>query len=264
MRPQSCKTILRMSPLVLPFFWLCFAHTAEAQWRQVASVRFAWVSPEHYSTFTLEEPSDFEGPPGGFTRLRIQTPGKPDFVLADNDGLVNFRKENCSFHFAFCNRTNLVNSDYVLFLPVPKTRPVLFVFGYAAASSPGSLHAVALGEDGSPYELFSETEFDLYDFADVDDDGLPEIVGKKCMSQGWGDDLLTYDPYSVYHLRKSHSRGTAEYSLELSKRYNLLHYYGWVGADCSEDYAVVLHPPGKKKPIIVKKQEAEKLSNRPQ
>lgn len=75
---------------------------------------------------------------------------------------------------------------------------------------------------------------------------------------GVGHDFLTYDPYSVYRLPKSQS-GRATYSLESSKQYNLTHYYGWVGPDCSEDYAVVLHPPGQKKPIIMKSKEAEKL-----
>ena len=52
----------------------------------------------------------------------------------------------------------------------------------------------------------------------------------------------------------------ATYDLELSKQYNLKHYYGWVGEDCREDVAVVLHPPDGGKPVILNSKEAEKLS----
>jgi hypothetical protein len=37
-----------------------------------------------------------------------------------------------------------------------------------------------------PYELLSLKEFDLLDMIDVDGDGTPEFVGKKCFSPGMG------------------------------------------------------------------------------
>jgi hypothetical protein len=234
---------------------------AQTQWKQVETVHFDWGGPGQAATFVLERPLQSDGP-GDFTRLRIRTPGHHEFVLNDEEGLVNFRKENCSFPFAFCKRKNLVNSDYLLFLPVSEGRSALFVFGWAYASSPGSLHVIELNTDGTPYESLSKKEFDLYDLKDVDADGIPEIVGKDCMSQSWGGEggnaLSTYDPYSVYRLGKSQS-GKTTYSLELSRQYNLKHYYGWAGPSCSEEYAVVLHPPGRKRPIIMKSKEAEKL-----
>jgi len=233
---------------------------AETQWKQVARSSFPWRDSRHLSTFILETPLNLERVEDLFTRLTIQTPGNPDFVLTDDDGLVNFRKDTCRFRFSFCKRANLIASDYLLLLPSAMGSPVLFVFGYGYASSPGSLHVIALSAGGKPYEIFSEREFDLYDFVDVDGDGLPEIVGKRCMSQGWGDDFLTYDPYSVFRLPQLHSEGPATYSLPLSRRYNLRHYYGWAGPDCSEDFTVVLHPPGGGRPVVVKKEEAERMS----
>lgn len=232
---------------------------AQAQWKQVETLHFDWAGPGQTATFILELPVEHEDL-GDFTRLRIQTPGHPEFVLTDEDGLVKFRKGNCP-SLDFCKRKNLVASDRLLLLPVAGRRPVLFVFGWEYASSPGSLHAIALQKDGAPYELFAEKEFSLSDFVDLDGDGLPEIIGKRCFSQGWGNDLLTYDPYSVFRLPKSQT-GNATYSLELSERYNVEHYYGWVGPNCSEEYAVVLHPPGGGKPVIVKSKEAEKLFER--
>jgi len=229
---------------------------AQTRWKQVETLHFDWAGPGQTATFILEKTQQSDDP-GDFTRLRIRTPGHREFVLTDSDGLVNFRKEVCSFKADFCSKKNLVATDHVLLLPVAG-RIILFVFGWAYASSPGSFHAIALDEGGMPFELLSLEEFDFVDFIEVDSDRTPAIAGKKCLSQEWGHDFLTYDPYSVYLLPKSQS-GKATYSLELSKQYNLKHYYGWAGPNCSEDYAVVLHPPGRKKPIIMKSKDAEKL-----
>jgi hypothetical protein len=55
---------------------------------------------------------------------------------------------------------------------------------------------------------------------------------------------------------------TATLSLPLSKDYNLKHYYGWAGAKCREDIAVVLHPPQGGKSLVMSAQKAEKLDSR--
>ncbi len=229
---------------------------AQTQWKQVETLHFDWAGPGQTATLMLDVPVHPDGN-GDFTRLRIRTPGHREFVLADDDGFVNYRKDVCSYNAGVCKKKNLVTSDHVLLLPVAE-RDILFVFGWAYASSPGSFHVLALDGSGVPFELLSLREFDFVDLMEVDSDRSPAIVGKKCLSQEWGHDFLTYDPYSVYRLPKSQS-GKASYSLELSKQYNLKHYYGWVGPDCSEEYAVVLHPPGRKNPIILKSKEAERL-----
>jgi hypothetical protein len=36
-------------------------------------------------------------------------------------------------------------------------------------------------------------------------------------------------------------------------------YYGWAGAECSDDLAIVRNPPSGGKPLIMKAKEAEKL-----
>ncbi len=229
---------------------------AQVQWKRVETLHFDWAGPGQTATLMLEVP-EHSNSQGVFTRLRIRTPGHRDFLLVDDDGLVNYRKDVCSFDADVCKKRNLVASDHVLILPVAG-RDILFVFGGAYASSPGSLHVLALDGSGVPFELLSLKEFDFVDLMESDNDRSSVIVGKKCLSQEWGHDFLTYDPFSVYRLPKSLS-SKATYSLELSKQYNLTHYYGWAGPDCSEDYAVVLHPPGQKKPIIMKSKEAEKM-----
>ena len=138
--------------------------------------------------------------------------------------------------------------------------PLLLLFGWAYASSPGSLHIVALSDDGVPNEIMHLTNFEIEQFTDIDRDSIPELIGKKCFSQPWGTnyDLLTYDPYSVYRFD---SGATAQMKLDLIKTetYNKQNYYGWAGPECSEEIAIVLHPPGGGKPLLMDANKAEKI-----
>ncbi len=232
--------------------------SAQTQWRKVETLHYDWKKPGVTAALILEVPIGYDGG-GEFTRLRILTPGNPEFTLFDGAGLTNFRKDTCSFKkFGLCKKPNLVSSERLFFYRLPSGRSLLFAFGWAYASAPGSFHALALGAKGMPYEILSLKEFDLDDLIDVDGDGNPEFVGKKCFSQEWGDHLLTYDPYSVYRVPRAPSQ-PARYSLALSEQYNLKHYYGWAGPDCREDVAVVLHPAGGRKPIIVSSKDVEKF-----
>jgi len=243
-----------MKPLIVFVIVLASFASAQAQWKKVETLRYDWVGSGSAATFTL----GYDGG-GEFTRVRVLTPGNPEFVLSDEDGLTNFRKDTCeNKKFGLCTRKNLFPSDRLFFYRLPSGEVLLFVFGWTYASSPGSVHVLALDRNGMPHEMLSLRDFDIDDLIDVDGDGTPEIVGKKCFSQEWGDHLLTYDPYSVYRLPKQ-STMQASYSLELSKQYNLKRYYGWAGPNCREDVAVVLHPPGAGKPVIMNSKEAEKL-----
>lgn len=230
----------------------------QSEWKQVEELHFAWAG--HATTLILDRPTDYDGG-GDFTRLRILMPSHQEFVLLDNDGLENFREGACKYKkTGFCRERNLIASEHVLALPRSRSE-VLLVFGWSYASSPGSFHLIALNGDGTPYELLSLKEFDFDKFVDVEGDSDRGLVGKKCFSQEFGDGLLTYDPYSVYLFPKSSSRA-ATYSLELSKQYNVKHYFGWAGPDCREDVAVVLHPPSGGKPMILDTKAAEKLRSK--
>ena len=137
---------------------------------------------------------------------------------------------------------------------------MLVLFGWAYGSDPGSLHILALDRTGYPVGVFSSDTFGLMALADTDGDGACEIIGKHSLSHLWGTCFSTYDPYSVYRLPSS-GIGKARLSLELSKKYNLKHYYGWAGPHGREDIAVVLCAP-KGKPRIMNAKEAEKLYNK--
>lgn len=201
----------------------------------------------------------------GTARLRIASAGQPDYVVSVEGGLVPLRD---SLLDPQLRSLNSVSASYV-FLPrnlrTVDGVPVLIVTGWAFASDPGSFRALALDQKGRPYEVFASDTFDLAALADVDGDGLTEMVGYRRLSQEWGPTptctkglgrFLTYNPYAVYHLPRPVA-GTATYSLELSRRYNLAHYYGWVGPEASEDWTVVLCAPVK--PRIMKRADAERL-----
>ena len=108
-----------------------------------------------------------------------------------------------------------------------------------------------------PRPVLQKEELGIREIKDLDSDGKAEIVTYPCLSQEFGNGLLTYDPFNVYRLGPNPG-DQAQISMKLSKEYNIAHYYGWAGISCSEKLAVVLHPPGKKKPIIVSTQEAQR------
>ena len=210
-------------------------------------------------TFILESPAtpDMEQ---SFTRLRIQTPGQPEFVVLNEYAWWIKLKRIPNW---FSQRKNPVNSEYVFGQQVsvrgmPHT--FLFLVGWPFGSSPGSLHILDLEAAKSPRVVLQKEELEFAGLRDLDNDGTPEIIGVPCMTQEWGDHLLTYDPVHVFALRRSGL--AAELSIPLSREYNEKHYYGWVGPDCSEEWAIVLHPPGGGKPIIMKSAEAEKFQRK--
>ncbi|HEY7405062.1 MAG TPA: hypothetical protein VIB39_16165 [Candidatus Angelobacter sp.] len=155
---------------------------------------------------------------------------------------------------------NLAPSKYAYALSpstTGKLRPLIFLASPQYASDPETLYVFALDSAGRP-KLILKRSLHLGEFSDLDGDGVAEIAGVPCFSQGWGEGVLTYDPYNVYQLSNS-PEPELKLSLPLSQNYNLKHYYGWAGPDCSEELAVVLHPPGGGKPVIVKTEEAKKM-----
>jgi hypothetical protein len=191
-----------------------------------------------------------------FNRIRIRVAGQKDFVITNTHGWIKLKSAGLSSRLI---SAQVVGSEYVLAVKASKERTLLFLFGYAYASAPGSLDILALSQDGRPEVVFHRKEFGLSEVLDLDGDGLTEVVGYPCLSQEWGNGLETYDPFNVYKFRLSPS-AQATLSLPLTKSYNLKHYYGWAGPTCSEEFAVVLHPPKGGKPIVLPANEAEKMT----
>ncbi|MFI5112791.1 MAG: hypothetical protein ACHP9S_08200 [Terriglobales bacterium] len=229
---------------------------AQTKWRQVSSFTVAWDNHANVR-FALSIPATWNDP-GDFTRISIRVPGRKQVVLTNDEGWVKYRSAEASASQQIKKSKNLIASDYLFAGSVAANRTVLFLFGYSYASSPGSLDIVEISGDGDVRVVLHRSEFGLRDFHDLDGDGIGEVVGYPCLSQPWGNGLLTYDPFNVYKL--SHvPAGPATLSIPLSKTYNLQNYYGWVGPKCSEDFAVVLHPPKGGKPVVLPAKEAERM-----
>lgn len=199
--------------------------------------------------------------PWRFTRLRIQIPGEKAFVLKNDDGWVKFRSEAASTSAQMRGHQSPLHSDYVLAVDAAEGRMILLLFGYSYASSPGSLDVIELPSVGPPRVVLHKKELGIREVTDLDGDGKVELVTYPCLSEEFGNGLLTYDPLNVYKLGPVPGE-PAQISVPLSKHYNIAHYYGWAGVKCSEKFAIVLHPPGGKKPVIMTTEEAKKMTEK--
>jgi hypothetical protein len=241
--------------LLLAAFWHPFP--AATSWKPVDSFTYDWKGDGKPYQFSLDIPSHYDSG-GDFTRLRIHRAGRLLLTVEDDDGITKISEGIGEGKVQELLAANPVKSPHLLFTPTVRGSsryPLLFLFGCAYASSPGSLHGIALGENGIPNRILHLQTFILTGFDDLNRDGKHELVGKPCLSQSVDDGILTYDPYHIY---KFGSTATSAMKLNrpLSKKYNLEHYHGWAGMECREDVAVVLHPPGGGMPIIMETQKA--------
>jgi hypothetical protein len=229
---------------------------AQTTWKKVSDFRFDWNGRRNVRII-LEIPENWSDP-GDFTRIRILVPGEKQFEAKNDGGWVKFRSEGASTSANVRGYKNLVRSEYVLAQNASELgRTLLVVVGYSFASSPGSLDVIELPSSGPPRTVLHKDELGLRELRDLDADGTIEVVGYPCLSQEFGNDLLTYDPFNVYKLGPV-SGDAAKISIPISRNYNIDHYYGWAGINCSEKIAVVLHPAGSKKPKIMSTADAEK------
>ncbi len=224
------------------------------EWTAVEEFNFDWSGKGTPAHFKLERHTGQQEP----SRLTIEIKEHADFILSNDDGWVEYQTNfQPNEKFLKVNK-NLSQSSYVLFLRGSDGSPPLaFLESWSYASDPERLHVIGLDSSGSPKLLFNQI-FHIVEFRDLDGDGAAEMVGLPCFSQAWGDNLLTYDPLHVYKL-ETMPEPKLKLSLPLSQDYTLKHYYGWAGPDCREDVAVVLHPPGGGKPVIVKSKEAMRM-----
>ena len=235
--------------------FLASTATSQTKWRQVSE--FTLDSDSHLKVrIVLSIPSPWDDP-GDFTRVSVLVPRRKDVVFTNETRWVKYATEATSKEVK--KYKNIVPSDYVLALKASPNRTLLLLLGYGYASSPGSLDVLEITKEGDTRRVLHRDELGLKELRDLDGDGLAEIVGYPCLSEEWGNGLLTYDPFNVYRLSNAPG-GNATLSLPLSKSYNLKHYFGWAGPKCSEDIAVVLHPPKGGKPIVVSAKEAQELT----
>jgi hypothetical protein len=221
-------------------------------WHVAEEFDFDWQGNGQPAHFKIEQSEEEQ-----FSRLTVNFKDRR-WILENDDVWEEFARDFLKEEDFLKKNKNLAASKYAFILaPSPSAKPWVFLVTPQYGSDPGNLWALALDSSANPQIIFNKT-FHLKEFRDLDGDGVAEIAGLPCFSQSWSDNLLTYDPLHVYKLETT-PRPELELSLPLSQDYNLKHYYGWAGPDCSEDLAVVLHPPGGGKPVIMKTEEAKKM-----
>lgn len=132
-----------------------------------------------------------------------------------------------------------------------QSHTMLFFLGEAGTGA-APVFVVGFTDDGKPFKVLDQTEFDVTSLEPSSDGAL--IVGKTSLSEVMSGDggngsktpyATTYDPFSVYIVRPSIP---AAYSLEASRAYNEKNYV-WAGPKVREDYAVLYNIPGHHKPF---------------
>jgi len=224
-------------------------------WGVAEEFDFDWQQNGTPAHFKIEQSQEEQ-----ISRLTISFKGEPGrgLVLENDDVWEEFARDFLKEEDFLKKNKNLAASKYAFILaPSPSSRPWILLVTPQYASDPGNLFVMALDSTGRPEIILKET-LHIKEFRDLDGDGMAEIAGQPCFSQSWSDNLLTYDPLHVYKLEPK-PKPELKLSLPLSQDYNLKHYYGWAGPDCSEDLAVVPHPPGGGKPVIMKTEEAKKM-----
>jgi hypothetical protein len=222
-------------------------------WAVAEEFDFDWQGNGQPAHFKIEQSQDEQT-----SRLTISIKGQKDWVLENDDVWEEFARDFLKEEDVLKKNRNLVASKYAFSLAAsPSARPWIFLVTPQYGSDPGTLFVLALDSAGHPAIILKRT-LHIKEFRDLDGDGVAEIAGQPCFSQSWSDKLLTYDPLHIYKL-EGKPKPELKLSLPLSQDYNLKHYYGWAGPDCSEDLAVVLHPPGGGKPVVMKTEEAKKM-----
>jgi len=222
-------------------------------WGIAEEFDFDWQGNGQPAHFKIEQSMDEQ-----VSRLSISIKGQKDWVLENDDVWEQFAHDFLKEEDFLKKNRNLAQSKYAVSLaPSHSAKPWILLVTRQYGSDPENLFVLALDSSGRPEIILKET-LHIKEFRDLDGDGVAEIAGQPCFSQSWGDNLLTYDPLHVYKLETT-PKPELKLSLPLSQDYNLKHYYGWAGPDCSEDLAVVVHPPRSGKPVIMKTEEAKKM-----
>jgi hypothetical protein len=264
-QPRCVTKERKRMKLLVTFVFLAMTFVASVasatQWKTVEKAHYDWNGDRNLYDFVLRAPADYDAG-GDFTQLQIMREGKVVLEVNDNDGLAKLA-DALSSENKKLKKKNILKSKYLLMISSVKGRskhPLLLLFGWAYGSSPGSLHVIALGDDGIPKEILNLENFEIRSFVDLDKDKIPELIGYPCFSQSWGPgySFLTYDPFHVYRFGATATSGMTM-DLQLTESYNRKNYYGWAGPECSEEIAVVLHPPGDGKPVVMDAEKAKTL-----
>lgn len=246
------KIIFR-SVIIILILFSSFTY-ADESWVIIDKVNFDWNQDKKVDQIILERPEVWNDP-GDFTRIRIKINGKKEFILNNENGLIQY-KENDEESFVRSN----IKSDYMVLVPISNkySESLLIMFGYEYGSSPGESLIISLNQEGYPEKIFCK-EFSIIEFKDINNDKYLEMIGQPWYAQGLGSngDIHTYCPMYVYRFSKAKTNFKVVLDLNLSKKYNDEYGAGWAGSDPRNDIVEVTPLDGSK-PRLMNKKEAFK------
>ena len=208
------------------------------KWHALETTHYVWRKGAAPYTFVIED--DVSGIGQGdetSPRLTITAPSGKTTVVAAELGWTTLTEDES---LAPLVRDNLVRSKYLYLTPKLTSaagEPALIVFGSPGGSDPGAIRILMLDAPGAPRIVLSEDTFALDAIADLDHDGVPEVIGYRSFSQMFNDCLKTYDPVSVFTFTPA--RDKLVYDEALSRRYMAARHLEWAGPTVREDVGVV-------------------------
>jgi hypothetical protein len=241
-----------------------FLITNSTKWNTVEEFDYQWKANQPSIHFKMEIPDKYNDP-GDFIRIHIQPQGRPDFVLSNDDGWMEYNYgRHVKDFFEESEKRNLVQSKYVLILPAsknPDDSPLILLRSWGYASNPDRLHIIGLQPSGDPLLLFND-EFYLEDLSDMDGDGVAEVIGLPCFSEGLAKGVRTYAPYQVYKIAFPIQK-LVGLSIPLTEQYTKQKYDGWAGPECSQKHVIVDREDKTKKPLVMTEEEFRKMGKSP-
>lgn len=210
--------------------------------RTLESFDLPWGSPQAPCVAKIESPTGSEE---GDIRLRITAPGRADSIFTLPGTIVPL-KDGLDPELM---KDNLLASRFLYLCPKLKDtngRPALVFCGWAYASDPGSLCILWPDGDRAPSPAFASDTFELTAVESADQTGLPAIIGRTSLSEGMGEGLETYDPFSAFRMGSGRK---AAYDLALSRAYNQQHYC-WTDLTDKKGLLVVTNSPDGKAKLL--------------
>lgn len=244
------KNVIRKFFVITLIIMSSFTYAVES-WITVDRVNLDWNQDKKMDQITLERPKIWNDP-GDFTRIRIRIAGKKEFILNNENGLIQYNKNR--------EVISKIKSNYMALFPASNksSESLLMLFGYEYGNSPGELLIISLNQEGCPELIFSK-KFCIIEIKDINNDKYWEMIGQPWYPQGLGSngDIHTYCPMYVYRFDRVQNNFKAVLDLDLSRKYNEEYGSGWAGPDPRDDIVEVTFL-GESKPRLMNGKEAFK------
>lgn len=222
----------------------------------VEQVSFDWLGNGSKVTIILQLLTDY-GSPIEAERIRIHIPGQKDYIHDEKAGYGNIKDANLDKKINRLLIRDKFKSNRMALLPFDdknKKTPLLVIFGPSYGCCLSGITIISI-ENSIPHTIFGADQFFFVDYVDLDNDGIPELIGKMSLTEEFGNHYETYNPFYVYSLNEPRTK-KAMWNKPLSKAYNLKHYFGWYPDFAATD-VVVYHPPDGSKPRVMREKDAD-------